>query len=204
MEYGWEFLLSVIASSAGTSVLLAAVGWLFREKISHWLNKDLEAVKAKYQRELEDYRTSLIAAAEQIKAKQALKTAGALKIIERKFQTLDALARVLRDHASSVIAAVSLDQLPRERRVQEIQGVQRRIDDVSVKIEDAASFLTNEEYLALLRFNQSVLALIGPVMDGEYLRAFPPSEQDKAALFIGQSHANTFLKEKIISMMEMA
>lgn len=204
MDNAWEFFWTVVASSAGTTVLLGAAAWLCRAQISHWINKDLEAVKAKYQRDLEDYRTSLIAAAEQIKAKQALKTAGALKIIERKFQTLEALARVLRDHASKTNAAVSLAQLTQDRRLQEIQDTQRRIDDVNVKIEDAASFLTSDEYVQLLRFNQSVMALIGPVMDAQYQRAVPPSEETKAALFAAQAQANALLKEKIVSMMEMA
>jgi hypothetical protein len=43
-----EFVWGVIASTAGTTVLLGGAAFLCRTQISHWLSKDLETVKAGY------------------------------------------------------------------------------------------------------------------------------------------------------------
>lgn len=102
MEHGWEFARIVTASTLGTSLLLAAAGWLCKAQITHWLNKDMQEMKARhqqelankqaeYQRELESYRTSLIAQAEAIKASQDVKKAMAVKIAEMKFDAIQKL-----------------------------------------------------------------------------------------------------------------
>ena len=84
-----EFLGTVVASGLVSATLLSIAAFLGRSQLSHWLNKDLEALKAEHQRDLESYKVSLIAEAERAKATQEIKKATALKIVEVRFSALD-------------------------------------------------------------------------------------------------------------------
>lgn len=74
-----------------------------RAQLSHWLNTDLEEIKARHGRELEAYRTSLIAEVERVKATQAIKTAKALRIAEKEFAAIERLHRALVPYATQAI-----------------------------------------------------------------------------------------------------
>lgn len=102
MANGWEFFWAVVASTAGTSTLLALAIWLFKTQIAHWLNKDIEGIKsqhqreleankATYQRELEAYRTSLIAQAEAVKANQDVRKVIAVRVAQRQCYAVERL-----------------------------------------------------------------------------------------------------------------
>ncbi|MBF5006410.1 hypothetical protein [Diaphorobacter caeni] len=91
MQNGWNFVWTVIASSAGSAALLAIVAGLGKAQIAHWLNKDIEAIKAQHQRDLESYKTMLIAQAEAIKANQEVKKVVAVRLAEMR---LDAISGI--------------------------------------------------------------------------------------------------------------
>ncbi|MDR6890387.1 MULTISPECIES: hypothetical protein [Variovorax] len=104
MEYGWQWLGSVLASSAGAAVLVGAIGYLGRAQIAHWLAKDLEAMKAGHQRELEAYKVSLIAETERAKAAQEIKKASALMAAEKEFNALNELHLASQGNARFIMA----------------------------------------------------------------------------------------------------
>lgn len=96
------FFWTVLAGGGVSALLLGIAAILGKSQLAHWLNQDiekiksqhqkaLEADKAKYARELETYRTSLIAQAEAIKASQDVKKAMAVKIAEMKFDAVQKL-----------------------------------------------------------------------------------------------------------------
>lgn len=103
---GW--LLAVIASTAGSTALLALAGKLFRTQLTHWLNKDLESVKAQHQRDLEAYKVSLIAEAERAKASQDVRKAMAVRIAENKFEAINALHTAGAALASNALATIKV------------------------------------------------------------------------------------------------
>lgn len=103
MEYGWQWLGSVLASSAGAAFLVGVVGYLGRAQIAHWLAKDLEAIKARHQRELEAYKVSLIAETERAKAAQEIKKASALMVAEKEFAALNELHLASQGNAKFVV-----------------------------------------------------------------------------------------------------
>ncbi|MDM0118435.1 hypothetical protein [Variovorax arabinosiphilus] len=124
-----EFLWTVIASSAGTTALLAALAFLLKGQISHWLSKDLEAQKAQYQLDLEAYRVSLIAATERSKAGQEVKKTGALRVLEMKFEAYSTLHKAtLGLYADVITQAVDMDDKTAER-FEEIHARSRALRD---------------------------------------------------------------------------
>lgn len=83
------FIWTALGSSAVTLALIGIAGYLGRSQLSHWLNKDLESIKAQHQRDLEAYKTSLIAQAEAVKAAQDVRKLLAVKVAEKRFALLD-------------------------------------------------------------------------------------------------------------------
>lgn len=92
-----SFWLTVAASSAGSTALIAIAAFLGRSQLSHWLTKDLERLKLQHQRELEAYKVTLIAQAEQAKSASEIKKAGALMVLEKKFESFTALYTTISD-----------------------------------------------------------------------------------------------------------
>ena len=96
------FILESLANAGVTAALLAVVGVMCRGQLTHWLNRDLEATKAKHmqelekqkaghERELEAYRTSLIAQTEAIKAAQDVRRSMAIAMSTRQAEAMHAL-----------------------------------------------------------------------------------------------------------------
>jgi hypothetical protein len=90
-----DWILSVLGSGALAAALVAVAGYLGRAQIAHWLNRDIEKIKARHARELEAYKVSLIAETERAKAAQDVKKSMALLIAEKRFAALDRLHRNL-------------------------------------------------------------------------------------------------------------
>lgn len=91
-----DFIWTVLASSATTSLLIAALIFLCKSQLTHWVNKDLEATKNRYARELESHKLSLMGDAERIKAAQDVKKASALWVLERRYKSyIEALDSVV-------------------------------------------------------------------------------------------------------------
>jgi hypothetical protein len=143
MEYWWQWTLSILGSSAGAAAALAIAGYLGRAKLSHWLNKDLEEVKARHQRELEAYRTSLIAEAERTKAEQAVKTAKALRIADKEFVAVERLHLALVPYAAAAMVYLEhFNSATREADWIKLNDVMREFTDAE---RHASIFLTGDD-----------------------------------------------------------
>ncbi|MPM37189.1 hypothetical protein SDC9_83795 [bioreactor metagenome] len=164
MQSGWEFLWTVIASSAGTTALLALAGWMFKAKISHWLNKDIEDIKARHKRDLESYKTMLIAQAEAVKASQDVKKSMALNIANMRFESVRKL------HESTAGAGVVLASYVRHCHTLSLDSQVEKLDDFVAQGEamqrailQAAPFVGSTDTCTLLNlhtaFFEEILAL---------------------------------------------
>ncbi|WP_157755089.1 hypothetical protein [Variovorax boronicumulans] len=170
MDYGWEFFWSVIASSAGTTLLLGVVGWLCRGQISHWLNKDLEAAKAKHQQELEAYKVSLIAATERSKANQELKKTGALRVLDMKFGAMTALHKASLGLYAEVMTAAEAHA--GSKGMEGFRHLAARREALRDAILGASVFLDHEQIAVLYRYR----TLVGNAVDFCLPNAAPPSD----------------------------
>lgn len=128
-----EWIYAVVASSAGAAALISIAAYLGRSQISHWLQKDLEAEKAKFQRELEAYKVSLIAQTEKIRAVQDVQKSMALKVAEKKLATFGALEATLFElqPVSYFSSLLSVALISPESNMSEVE---RSLFDVAVKV----------------------------------------------------------------------
>jgi hypothetical protein len=171
-----EFFWTVVASSAGTTTLLAAAAWLFKGQISHWLNKDLEATKAQHQRDLEAYKTSLIAAAERAKAAQEIKRSAALKMMEMRIDALKKLYDARRGLGSYVLGNVrtAVAWKTRERLDKSIE----RLDQYTEAMTEIELLIDNAEYRVLIDYRGQLMKAIDLCTPG----VPPPPDEAYAAL----------------------
>jgi len=145
MEYGWEFFLTIAASSAGSAVLLGVAAFFGRTQLSHWLNKDLEKLKNQYARELETHKVMLIVDAERTKAAQEIRKASALMILGKKFQAFADLTA-----AVSGISAVFIGATTSPHRLQhDFDDVMKTFSALRKANDAAAPFLSNAEKLPI-------------------------------------------------------
>lgn len=146
MELGWAWIWSVVAGSAGSGALVLIAAYLGRSQLAHWLTKDLEALKAQHQRDLEAYKISLIAEAERAKASQEVRKAMAVKIAEKKFAALDTLHKVLDPQATRLLSllhfAPTLEKLEMMERISELSN---KSAELSLAVRMAAPFMSVEE-----------------------------------------------------------
>lgn len=201
MENWGQFVWTVIASSAGTAVLLAALAWLCKGQISHWLNKDLEAAKARHQRELEAYKVSLIAAAERTKAEQEIKTAKALRIVEKQFAAIDRLHRAVLPQAARASSFMRVVGSNRNKEIGEINELMAELTDA---IRQASVFLSPPEVDVLHELQEA----FGDAIESSYLLKEPLSSSEIDALeeplLLLQKKANSILQRHMNSMLEMS
>ena len=158
MEHWWEWVLSILGSGAVAASLVGIAGYLFRAQLSHLLNKDLEAIKARHQRDLETYKVGLIAETERAKASQALRTAGAMKIVEKKFEAIESL------HAatiglSSYVYAVSRSDL-QHRTNDDRTAVNKRVEAFDDARERIGPFLNAERRAIFFAFKQALHPMV--------------------------------------------
>lgn len=163
MTYGWEFFWAVVASTAGTSGLLALALWLFKTQIAHWLNKDIESIKAKYQkdleedkaghaRDLESYRTSLVSQIEAKKAEYEIKKQFALKVHEIRFRNLEIM-----HSACALITSELVDFITTPAQNQDEQAmskVSKRLDEIYESMMRLTLFLEPSEMEQIAQLNK--------------------------------------------------
>lgn len=100
-----DFVWAGLAGGGLSALLLSIAAVLGKSQLAHWLNKDIERIKANYQAEmaekqaqyqmsLEAYRTTLIAQTEATKASQEVKKVMAVKMAELKFEAIKELRGV--------------------------------------------------------------------------------------------------------------
>lgn len=148
-----DWLISIAVSSAGGAALLALAGYWGRAQLAHWLNKDLEAVKAKHQRELEQYKTQLVVEVERMKASNDVHKALAIKIAEKRFAAIDELHRAFCGVSlGTLFTAIGPDrssQVYRDKCLLEVISLVTRFDTA---IQNSRMFLTADESEKLMRY----------------------------------------------------
>jgi hypothetical protein len=152
-----DWLISIAASSAGGAALLTLAGYLGRAHLAHWLNRDLEAVKAKHQRELEQYKTSLVVEVERMKASNDVHKALAIKIAEKRFAAIDELHSAFCDLSTGRLFTSINERMsePEERQkcLIEVWPRTRRFETAILR---AQMFLTSDEVSKLMMHRISV------------------------------------------------
>lgn len=173
MEQIWHWALSIAASSVGAAALLAVAAVLGRNQLSHWLNKDLERVKAGHQRELEAYKVTLIADTERAKALQDLQKSSALRILEKKFAAIDSLHRACSGLAVDVLTMRNspLTQSSFDRQ----NAIQQRVNELGNAYHAVSVFFSLSEkkvsvdYRSAVIHTLAVLSVGSPdISDAEY------------------------------------
>lgn len=104
LAYGWWLLEATVPPVA----VMALLGFLFREKwkqiLTRSLQVDLQRQRHEFARDLEAYKTSLIAQAEAVKLRSDVHKTLANKYMEKKFDALLVLEEKLA-HAGGLVAA---------------------------------------------------------------------------------------------------
>lgn len=207
-----EWLGDTLAKGAVVTALLALGGWLSKQQISAWLTKDLErlksahiqqleAKKAEYQRDLESYRVSLIAAAERSKAEAEIKKAAALFIVEKKFRAFDRLHAATLGMASDFIAAAQMEQ---DEKTHLAKGLLERNEELRSAAHTAEIFLTHEQKLCLARY-RSLLVDFQVDHCSAGSETLPEDQTDALGdpLLLLELEVDRMLYEQVRSMAEM-
>lgn len=209
------FFAAALAGGGVTSILLGIAGYLGRSQLSHWLNKDIERIKTEFQRELqiekatlerelEAYKVFLIAEAEKVKAAQSIKTAGALRMMELKFDALTGLFKAIREYTSNSISYCTLVFPNFEIYVSQRTQITEKMMNAAAAIENAAPFIPHTEYRQLLNLHNALIRGIG-----ERVGADAPMPAARVAQFSEQVipmqvAANTIMQAHITSMLQVA
>jgi hypothetical protein len=197
-----EFVWGVIASTAGTTALLGGAAFLFRTQISHWLSKDLEEQKAQHQRDLESYKVSLIADTERSKAIQALKTAGAMKIIEKKFDAIDRVHRSLNDYVADPLALATEGTGDGELRIEELKKINAAQAEFRAALKNAEIFLDEADLAVLGEIGLQVSQLFLKI--AATTDPLPQEDLDQYQSLYPLSHeANAIIKRHVDEMLTM-
>lgn len=205
MEQGWDFLRTVVASAAVTSGLLAIALWLFKTQIAHWLNKDIEAIKAKHQQDLETYKVSLIAEAERAKAAQEVKKAMAVRIAEKKFQAIDRLHQAIDPETGSLLGFLAAaDITPSEARMPQLAESLKAQKQLAWAIRMAAPFLLKDEVNLITRFSARLTDALAEATVDQMTQIKKEKLQDSATeLMRAQIEVNRVISNHLHEMLEV-
>lgn len=161
-----EFIWAGLAGGGISALLLAVAAALGKSQLAHWLNKDIEEIKsrhqsdladkrAQYERELENYRASLIGAAEATKASQEVRKTVALLVAQKEFEAINALHMAttgLVTLAYAVWRSVE-DDFPN----QQLPELTQRIEDLGSTMHQAVFFLNTPTQKSTLQAYNSML-----------------------------------------------
>lgn len=174
------FIWAGLAGGSLTALLLSIAGYLGKNQLAHWLNKDIERIKfqhqqdlaaanASYARELESYRTSLIAQTEGLKAQQDVKKVMAVRIAEMKFEAIKQLQDVCAQIGMTLLYARDVREVQKHVNYYEMASQGGALHGAFIK---AKPFLSTNERDLMLRFINDYterLNLIGRALQQEAL-----------------------------------
>lgn len=186
MQGGWDFLWTVVASSAGTAALLAIAGGMFKAQISHWLNKDLETIKARHQdaleakktqlaKELETYRTSLIVQTEALKAAQDVRKSVALLVAQKRFEAIESLRNAYWSFGMNLETFLSMwDKLEQDQRYKKKSELEEGLSAIQYANKNAFPYLDEASTQVLVEFSNTASIALS--------RAVPSFEMNRVEL----------------------
>ena len=155
-----DFLWAGLAGGGLSALLLSIAAVLGKSQLAHWLNKDIERIKAAYQAEmaekqaqyqmsLEAYRTTLIAQAEATKASQEVKKVMAVKMAELKFETIKELRSVCNQIGMLLSYAEAARRISRHVDYRDMAANGGHLHAAMIK---AQPFLSQHECVILMEF----------------------------------------------------
>lgn len=215
-----DFLDWVARAGGIITVLVAVLGFLFREKWKQMLQRSLaedlerlkselamsqaehaasltpqlEQIKHDFQQKLEAYKVSLIAETEAVKAKGELRKSIALRYAEIEFERLVKLEHVMSPLATDVLAlaAVDVQHKTEEHSDQAVEKIQA----LTRVTEEADMFISRELGIQLLDFRAKVILLIQQHI-GHGKPALTLGDQLANELMAATSELHGKLKERI-------
>lgn len=179
-----EFFDWLARIGGAISIIVALLGFMFREKwkqvLARSLAADMEHLKAElarqhathsatlapliesakyeFQEKLEAYKVGLIAETERIKAQNELKKSISLRLAEVEFERLLELEAALAPTYSYILVRAMLS--PDERDVQQMSECHERLDRLSIAAKLAEMFLSNDDHMNLLQYIQMTSSII--------------------------------------------
>lgn len=169
-----DFVGHWLASGLLTTFLLGVAGYFGRSQLAHWLNKDIERVKAEYQakleadkavlqRELEAYKISLIAEAERTRAAQDVKKARALRIADKQFSALDRLHRAMVIFSPLAVSFLYAESLVERNRL--AGSITAAMKEAHESSQEAGIFLEKGERAALFDLQETFAAVVAEALE---------------------------------------
>jgi hypothetical protein len=215
-----DFLDWVARGTGVIAVLLAALGFMFREKwkqlLQRSLSADLERLKAElardnaehaakllpqfeqvkhdFQQKLEAYKVGLIAQAEAAKAQSELRKSIALRFSEVEFERLIALELLLAPIGTDIAAVGSIEAGAKTH--QQAQQTLEKIRALGAAIELAEMFLSVEDRRELGTFRRTLLIFVNAYV-GLEKPACPPNDPLLQQLIAQAASTHTNLKLQI-------
>ena len=196
-----QFLLEILASGAVSAVLVGALAWLFKTQIGHWLNKDIELIKARHQRELEGYKVSLIAETERTKARQEINKAMAVLLVEKKFAALHRLHLAVEHQASTAIKLLFF--IGPETREADIKEANLGVTEFTKALRSASMYFTVEELETFYRLANMLQRTIGFAMVLKERPSDKDIEGHEVNLYPCQKAVNDIIAKRFSAMLAL-
>lgn len=200
----WDFFKAALAGGGVTSGLLAIAAFLGRSQLAHWLNKDIEQIKARHQRDLETYKVSLIADAEKLKGMQSVKTAAALKVSEQKCAALLELSASCRNIAPKVLSHCAMQYPNAEVFFEHFRKTDELMDRASAAIEAVAAFISPQDDRVFLALEGELRRVLGLSLGRVNRLSDEELEEAQKQLIESHSSANQRISILLAEMLEMA
>lgn len=186
-----DWIISIVGTAALTGTLLSAAAWLGRTQISQWLTRDLELLRHRHAREMEAYRVSLIAETERTKAEQDVAKAGALRIIDKRYDALHELHITSLSLAGEAIYCASLEP-SNQYRLPLFTAANKKVSDFVSASNRVGIFLSVEDRQGLVEYREALVCLMQRALETP---AWVPSE--KAAIQKRVTDAEVAVQELI-------
>lgn len=199
------FIWAGLAGGGLSAALLAIAVVLGKSQLAHWLNQDIEAIKAKHQQDLETYKVSLIAEAERAKAAQDVKKAMAVQMANKRFAAIDRLHLSSSDIHLKISAFMGMAHALTPERYNETYNTLRS-DCVALAAATAVAspFLSPKEKTILDTFSRELTDGLVAAYSRPDSR-IPPLEgaQRCGAIFKAHEEAHQVVKHHLDQMMAM-
>lgn len=199
------FVWAGLAGGGLSAVLLAVAASLGKSQLAHWLNKDIEAIKAKHQQDLEAYKVSLIAEAERAKAAQDVKKSMAVQMANKRFAAIDKLHLSSSDiHLKTTAFMGMAYSLTPEKYQETYNSLRSEFLALAAATAVASPFLSPDEKIIFDTFSRELTDGFVAVCSLPDSR-MPPLEgaQRYGAIFKAHEAAHQIVKHHLDQMMAM-
>jgi len=211
-----DFLIATLAGGSLSAVLILALGFICKSQLAHWLNKDIEKIKASHAKQMESFRTSLLIEVERTKAKQELKKSAGMRMVDLEVSVLiDAfrslmgtsvdMLSMLRGHIDRDYSKLTKDvaDFYKNAHLED----RRRANELMLKFRSAANqvefFVTIEQRLAFIEY-AGVMQQIIKLLANEDVKLSDSEFDDLSALTFDKDRKLVLvIKEAMNSVREL-